>query len=71
MPEPSPTQRPASDVWTVGRILEWTTQHLKTHGSESPRLDAQVLLAHTRGCPRIKLYTDFNEVLSDNQRAVM
>jgi release factor glutamine methyltransferase len=71
MPEPPATPRPASEIWTVGRILEWTTQHLKTHGSESPRLDAQVLLAHTRGCPRIKLYTDFNEVLSDNERAVM
>ena len=71
MPEPPPTPRSASDVWTVGRILEWTTQHLKTHGSESPRLDAQVLLAHARGCPRIKLYTEFNEVLSDDQRAMM
>lgn len=62
---------PADAPWTVGRILEWTTQHLQKHGSDSPRLDAELLLAHARGCPRIQLYVQFNEIVPDAQRTVM
>ena len=62
---------PAGDVWTVRRILEWTIPHLKSHGSESPRLDAEILLAHARGCPRIQLYTNYDEPLTDTQRSTM
>ena len=32
-------------TWTLGRLLTWTTDYLKQHGSDSPRLDAEVLLA--------------------------
>lgn len=63
---------PAGDApWTVSRILDWTTQHLKKAGCETPRLDAELLLAHARGCPRIQLYVQFQEVVTDAQRAVM
>lgn len=66
----SNTPAPA-DQWTVRRVLEWTTQHLKTHGSDTPRLDAEILLAHARNCPRIALYTQFDEPLSEPVRARM
>lgn len=49
------------EVWTVGRLLAWTTDFLRQRGAESPRLDAEVLLAHALGCPRIQLYTTFDE----------
>ena len=62
---------PAGENWTVRRILDWTIPHLKSHGSESPRLDAEILLAHARGCPRIQLYTNYDQPLTDEQRAVM
>ena len=42
--------------WTVGRLLGWTEKFLAEKGAESPRLDAQVLLAHVLGCKRIDLY---------------
>lgn len=48
--------------WTIGRLLQWTTEHFKKSGSLSPRLDAEVLLAHVRGCQRIELYTSFGEI---------
>lgn len=68
----APAAQPAADApWTVGRILEWTTQHLKKSGCETPRLDAELLLAQARGCPRIQLYVQFNEVVPDIQRARM
>ncbi len=59
------------EAWTVRRILEWTTGYLKDHGSETPRLDAEVLLAHARGCSRIQLYTAFDQVLEDATRGRM
>lgn len=54
--------------WTFGRLLQWTTNYLKEHGSESPRLDAEVLLAHVCQCQRIELYTRFEETASDTLR---
>ncbi|EMI18747.1 Protein-(glutamine-N5) methyltransferase, release factor-specific [Rhodopirellula maiorica SM1] len=56
------------EPWTVLRLLEWTTNFFKSRGSESPRLDAEVLLAHARDCARIELYTAFSEVPSEEQR---
>ena len=35
---------PKTEAWTVGRLLEWTTEYLAEHGSDSPRLDAEVLI---------------------------
>ena len=58
-----------SQRWTVGRLLQWTTQYLKQHGSDSPRLDAEVLLAEARGCRRIDLYAAFDDVPGDEARA--
>lgn len=60
-----------SDEWTVRRIIDWTTAHLKKHGSETPRLDTEILLAHARGCRRIELYTRFDDVLTESERATM
>jgi release factor glutamine methyltransferase len=57
-----------ADKWTVGRLLEWTTDYLKKHGADSPRLDAEVLLAEARGCQRIELYTAFGEEASEQVR---
>ena len=49
------------DRWTIGRLLQWTTDYLKKSGSPSARLDAEILLAESRGCQRIQLYTAFDE----------
>lgn len=68
---PSDSSARVTDVWTVKRILDWTTEHLKRHGSESARLDAEILLAHARGCKRIELYTRYDDALTDPQRAQM
>ncbi|EMI28162.1 peptide chain release factor N(5)-glutamine methyltransferase [Rhodopirellula europaea] len=54
--------------WTVMRLLEWTTDFFRKKGSESPRLDAEILLAHARGCQRIELYTSFDQVPEEEQR---
>ncbi len=68
-----PTQSDATSdgQWTVRRVIEWTTAYFAKHGSDTPRLDTEILLAHARGCQRIELYTRFDDVLSDTQRDVM
>lgn len=58
----------SQDSWTVGRLLAWTTSYLRDHGSDSPRLDAELLLAEARGCRRIDLYTAFDEVVGEPAR---
>lgn len=68
------TEEPATvrpDVWTVQRILQWTIGFLKDKGVESPRLEAELLLAHARKCPRIRLYTDFENEVSEEERGRM
>jgi release factor glutamine methyltransferase len=66
-----PVEKPADGTWTVGKIIDWTTAHLRKHGSDTPRLEAEILLAHTRHCPRIQLYVQYNEPLTDDERTVM
>jgi len=56
------------ETWTVGRLLNWTADFLRDKGAGSPRLDAEVLLAHARDCPRIELYTAFEEAATEPLR---
>jgi release factor glutamine methyltransferase len=57
-----------AEAWTIGRLLQWTADYLKQHGAENPRLEAEVLLAHARGCKRVELYTSFGDVADDALR---
>lgn len=56
-------------IWTIGRILKWTEQYFKDKGIESPRLDAEVLLAHVLEKQRIYLYVHFDEPLQPGELA--
>ncbi len=58
----------SDDSWPIGRLLKWTTDYLGHHGADSPRLDAEVLLAAARGCQRIDLYAAFDEEVDDEIR---
>ncbi len=65
-----PKAAPQGEAWTVLRLLQWTTDFFRRRGSESPRLDAEVLLAHTLQCTRIELYTAFGSEPSEPQKKV-
>lgn len=58
-----------TDTWTIGRLLHWTSDYFQKNGSPTPRLDAELLLAHARGCDRIELYTAFDEEANEETRA--
>lgn len=55
--------------WTVRRILEWTSGYFTRKDVFNPRLSAEQLLAHVLSCARIKLYTDYDRVLSEKDLA--
>jgi release factor glutamine methyltransferase len=59
----------ASETWTVRRLLEWTEAFLRTKQVESPRLEAQILLAHALGCQKIDLYVRHEEEPPEDRRA--
>lgn len=46
------------DQLTIRELLNWATKHLQENGNESPRLDAEVLLAHVLGQDRVYLYRE-------------
>ncbi len=47
--------------------LKLTEQFLATKGVETPKLDAEVLLAHVLGLERIELYTNFERPLASEE----
>lgn len=57
-----------AETWTINRLLTWTADYFKKQQIEQPRLEAEVLLGYALGCPRISLYTRFEEIVNDEQR---
>jgi release factor glutamine methyltransferase len=50
---------------TVLEVLKLASDHFQKRGSESARLDAEVLLAHALGLRRLDLYLKFDRPLSE------
>lgn len=52
---------------TVLEIIKKTTEFFQGKGIESPRLDAELLVAHGLRLPRMQLYVQFERVLSETE----
>ena len=63
--QPPPDDKP----WTILSVIKWTAAHFKAHRIDSPRLTAEILLAHTLGIARIDLYLRFDQPLAEDELA--
>jgi release factor glutamine methyltransferase len=55
--------------WTVLAALTWTADRFAQARLDSPRLDAELLLAHATGLDRVGLYTAHDRPLDPSERA--
>lgn len=55
--------------WTVLRLLDWSKEFFADAGIDSPRLDAELLLAHTLGIDRVRLYMQYDQPLVPEELA--
>lgn len=71
-PAPSGAHNRASgpkNAWTVSQVLQWTVQRFTTAGLDSPRVDAEYLLAHALECARVELYVRYDMLIGADERA--
>lgn len=52
-----PTQA-APKSWTIGSLVKWATDDFRARGIESPRLDAELIVAHTLKIDRMRVILD-------------
>lgn len=58
-------------LWTTRRLLAWMTEAFTKRGLDSPRLQAELLLAHVIGCDRLRLYMDADRPASELERSTL
>ena len=54
-------------AWTIRDLLKVTSDYLKQKDIESPRLSAEVLLAHILALDRVQLYLRFDQPLNEEE----
>jgi release factor glutamine methyltransferase len=59
-------ERP-TETWTIRKVLAWATDDLKKRGFPSPRLDAELLLAHVLKSNRVGLIMDAERPLQKDE----
>jgi release factor glutamine methyltransferase len=58
-------------VRTLGEVLAASAGYLEEKGSPTPRLDAELLLAHALGVTRVELYTHHDRPLNEPELAAI
>lgn len=58
----------ADRPWTTRRLLAWMGDAFADKGIDSPRLCAELLMAHVIGCERLRLYMDADRPASPLER---
>ncbi len=59
------------DLWTIQKILAWTSAYFSDKGLDSPRLDAELLIAHALDFDRTRLYMELNKPLQEVERTAI
>jgi len=59
----------SEEIWTIRKVLTWTTQHFDKKGVDAPRLTTEVLLAHVLKTTRVRLYVDLDRPMEKEELA--
>jgi len=62
---------PAPARWTVLEVIRWTVARFTERDLATPRLDAELLVAHALGLPRVQLYVQFDRPLLPDELAAI
>ncbi len=57
-----------AELWTVIKILQWTTGYFRERGIDAGRLDAEVLLAEVLDLDRVGLYLNYDKPLTADEQ---
>ncbi len=68
MPAPVPQSAP---MLSVLEVVRKTSEFFASKGVESPRLDAELVVSHVLGIPRMGLYTGFENPVADADLAAI
>ncbi len=60
-----------AEPWTVRSVIAWTQSDFERRGFDTPRLDADLLVARALGLTRIKLFLDLDRPLIDSELAAI
>ncbi len=55
------------DVWTIQKLIDWTTQFFINSSIQNPRLDSEVLLSYSLKLDRLGLYLNYDKPLTENE----
>jgi release factor glutamine methyltransferase len=55
------------EIWTVLKLINWSTEYLHSKAIENARLNVESLLCHVLRCGRVGLYLDFDRPLADDE----
>lgn len=57
------------ETWTIARVLDWTTGFFEKKQIDSPRFDAELLIADALGIDRMRIYLDHHKPLRPQELA--
>jgi release factor glutamine methyltransferase len=55
------------EVWTIQKLIDWTTQFFINNNIQNPRLDTEVLLSHSLKLDRLGLYLNYDKPLTEDE----
>ena len=58
-----------TEAWTVGRVVNWAADDFRRRGIESPRFEAELLLAHALKIDRMRIIIEPARPLDDGELA--
>lgn len=58
---------PEHQVWTIAGLIKWTSGYFEARKIDSPRMTAEILLAHCLGLTRLDLYLQHDKPLLQDE----